>query len=75
MKLDVGSFSRLWKNVDTMGAARRMIDVGQVWSDEELEFDTRLSTSGIDIDLNEVGKARTRMPSLQHDRKFKPPKA
>lgn len=53
MKLTV-DFSHLWNNVDRMGADRVDVDLGLDWSDPDIEFDTLLSTSGIDIDITEV---------------------
>jgi hypothetical protein len=53
MKLNV-DFNDLWKNVNRMGADRVEIDLELSWTDPDIEFDTLLSTAGIEIDLTEV---------------------
>jgi len=53
VKLDI-QFEALWRNVAQMGAENCGIDIGKVWSDEDLNFDTQLSTTGIEIDLSDV---------------------
>ena len=53
MKLDI-EFQKLWDNVARMGATRRSIDIGKVWSDEDLTLDTQLRTTGVEIDLADL---------------------
>lgn len=53
MRLDI-EFKELWKNVSVMGAVKRSIDIGKVWSDDDLIIDTQLSTTGIEIDLSDL---------------------
>ena len=44
----------LWAKVKEMGAAEVAVDIGDVWEDSDLEFDDQLSTTGIEINLNEL---------------------
>ena len=53
MKLNI-DLTGLWSNVDEMGAQRITIDLNDVWSAEEIDLDTELSTSGREIDLEEI---------------------
>ncbi|WP_051326729.1 HNH endonuclease signature motif containing protein [Aliagarivorans taiwanensis] len=53
MKLDV-NLSQLWACVEKMGADAISFDVGEVWDDSDLEFDAQLSSSGIEISLDEL---------------------
>lgn len=53
MKLDI-QFEELWRNAAAMGAESRSIDIGKVWSDDDLIIDTQLSTTGVEIGLDEV---------------------
>lgn len=53
MKLTV-DLSSLWSNVTKMGAPEVSFDLGRVWSDSELDFDDLLSSSGIEVNLDEL---------------------
>jgi hypothetical protein len=53
MKLDI-QFEELWRNAAAMGAESRSVDIGKVWSDDDLIIDTQLSTTGVEIDLTDV---------------------
>ncbi|UTV27219.1 HNH endonuclease [Photobacterium atrarenae] len=53
MKIDV-NLSQLWACVEKMGAQAVSFDVGEVWNESDLEFDAQLSSSGIDINLDEL---------------------
>ncbi len=53
MKLNV-DFELLWARVNQMGAERLNIDVGEVWQDSDFEFDDQLSSSGIEVKLDEL---------------------
>lgn len=53
MKLNV-DFGKLWAKVNQMGAEHLTIDIGEVWQDSDIEFDDQLSSSGVDINLDEI---------------------
>lgn len=53
MKLSV-ELSGLWNNVRRMGAKPVEMDLDYEWKDVDLELDTLLSSSGIEIDLTSV---------------------
>lgn len=53
MKLNV-DLSQLWARVNQMGADHVSVDIGDVWHDSEFEFDDQLSSSGIEIELDDL---------------------
>lgn len=53
MKLNV-DLSDLWKKVSKMGAEQVTIDLQDVWHDGEVEFDDQLSSTGVEIKLDEL---------------------
>lgn len=53
MRLTV-DFTALWRAVDTMGANKTTIDLDQIWSDTEVAFDKELSSSGVEINLDDL---------------------
>ncbi|GBL03168.1 HNH endonuclease [Glaciecola sp. KUL10] len=53
MKLNV-DLKNLWAKVDEMRAEYVAFDVSDVWHDSDIEFDDQLSSSGIEIDLDDI---------------------
>ncbi len=53
MKLHV-NLEQLWGRVSQMGAKRLTIDIGDVWQDSEFEFDDQLSSTGIEVSLDDL---------------------
>jgi len=53
MKLNV-DLSQLWARVNQMGAEHITMDIGDVWHDSDFEFDDQLSSSGIEIELDDI---------------------
>jgi|SRR5690554_1030342 len=53
MKLDI-DFGSLWRKVAEMGARERNFSLDDIWSDEGVEFDIELSTSGVEVKLEDL---------------------
>jgi hypothetical protein len=57
MKIEV-DLSALWNNVSRMGAKIVEAQLETKWADSDLEFDTQLSTSSIEISLDQLESAQ-----------------
>ena len=53
MKINI-SLDSLWSNVQQMGADTVSFDLGDVWDDRDIEFDKELSSSGVEINLEDL---------------------
>ena len=47
-------FGPLWEKVKQMGAEPAEFDLGGIWNDRDIEFDTELGGAGIEIELADV---------------------
>ena len=53
MKINV-DLTALWNTVRQMGAKERSINLNQIWDDTEIDLDAELSTTGLEINLDEI---------------------
>ncbi|MBE8717207.1 HNH endonuclease [Cellvibrio polysaccharolyticus] len=57
MKLTV-DLTQLWTNVERMGARKREVDLDSIWQDTDIDFDTQLSSSSIEITLDQISSTQ-----------------